>query len=150
MTSVPQHLHAALLSKQRSIKPFVGGWAEPSQFPSPANCPWIGFGFLKRHDRACKTFLCRPDTKWDSAEMKDLLLSVYTLTLTHRVLFHVRRIFLKFSLRVQDVVDWWWWWQWKKLNMYLLLLLLLLCYYMMTRNCYYVITISHSLKELKQ
>lgn len=94
-SSVLQHLHAALPSKQRSIQPFVGGWAEPSQFPSPANCPWIGFGILKWHDWASKNVSVSSRHKmrlcWDESPFP----SVYTLT--RRVLFHVSRTFLKSS-----------------------------------------------------
>lgn len=88
-TSVLQHVHAALPSKQRSIQPFVGRWAEPSEFPSPANCPWISFGISKRHQWTSKAFLYRRDTKMRLCGDESILIitppephfpSVYTLT----------------------------------------------------------------------
>lgn len=81
--------HAALPSKQRSIQPFVGRWAEPSEFPSPANCPWISFGISKRHQWTSKAFLYRRDTKMRLCRDESILIitppephfpSVYTLT----------------------------------------------------------------------
>lgn len=112
-TSVLQHIHAALPSKQRSIQPFVGRWAEPSEFPSPANCPWISFGISKRHQWPSKAFLYHRDTKIRLCRDESILiitpLNLTSLLFTHwhaKFFSHVSRASLKSAPKVPEDVVW--------------------------------------------
>lgn len=100
-------------SSSSSIQPFVGRWAEPSEFPSPANCPWISFGISKRHQWASKAFLYHRDTKMRRCRDESTLiitpLNLTSLLFTHwhaKFFSHVSRASLKSAPKVPEDVVW--------------------------------------------